>query len=151
MAGKPGATVSVRGTPELTAALERLADQLVGPKGEEALMAAGRVVADEWAARVPVGAANDPHPGAYRRAMQQPDAVRVSHGTEARKPAISVAPAEVPDLPYEQQPHAYAGVLEYGDGNQGPQPSARSAWEAAQGRAAQALSDSLGKVAKAAR
>lgn len=142
-----GATAQVSGLDQLAAALKLLEKELSGPKADEALNAAGRIIADEWAQRAPEGTGPaDPHPGAYRRSLEAAGSVRVTR--EGDVPTVSIAPTQLSDLPYEQQPHAYAGVLEYGDADQGPQPTARPAFDAAAPRAVQALGEKLKPVAE---
>jgi hypothetical protein len=143
----PAMSAQVSGLDQLGAALQQLEKELSGPHADEALEAAGRVIADEWARRAPEGEPpHDVHPGAYRRSLEAPGAVRVTR--EGDVPGVSVAPTELDDLPFDQQPHAYAGVLEYGDADQGPRPTARPAFDAAAPRAVQALTAKLKPVAE---
>lgn len=142
-------SMTVTGTDQLAAALKELEKQLTGPKAHEALEAGGRLIADEWARRVPEGEApRDPHPGAYRRALESEQAVQVG-GTEGGTLSVTIGPANLDDLPFDEQPHAYAGVLEYGDADQSPQPSARPAIDSAAPKAVQVIKDKLEPVAEA--
>jgi HK97 gp10 family phage protein len=144
-------SVTIEGVPDMQAALERVARELEGPAAEAAMMKAGRVIADQWAAGVPVGEQPaDPHPGAYRRAMQSADAVQVQPA-DGGQIGLTVGPAFLEDLPPDEQPRAYAGVLEYGNAARSPQPSARAAWEIASPKAVAILSDELGRAAEQVR
>lgn len=135
-------TVSVSGGPQLAAELDRVAKQ-VAERQAAILADAGRKVADEWAARVPIGEApHDPHPGAYRRAMESPEAVYVDT-SDPQLPAAYVRPADLGDLPNNQQPRAYAGRLEYGGANRSPEPAARPAVDSARPVVVQTISTGL--------
>jgi len=139
----------VRGGPELVAALHRVSKKLAsGPATIEVLKAGGRKVADEWARRVPIGEApHDPHPGAYRRAMESPDSVYV----DASDPAgtrVYVRPANLTDLDIRDQPRWYAGRLEFGDASRSPEPSARAAAESSKAEVIQIVSAGISRVVK---
>ncbi len=95
---------TLKGGPELAAALSRLDDAVRVKASKEALHAAGGVLAQEWQARVPVLDANYQHSleGAQRAAKTKAGA------------SGSVAPRKVPGLPDGAQPSPYAARLEFG-------------------------------------
>lgn len=129
------------GGPELNAKLLALDAKIKKTVAAEALKAGGRVIADEWSARVPIGKApDDPHPGAYRAALEQEDAVRAK-GTKMGALG-SVSPGVVAGIDEGDQPRVYAAKLEFADG----EPSARPAFDASRDRAGQAIEDTLRKA-----
>jgi hypothetical protein len=131
---------AVEGGPELAKALEALDAKIKRDYAKDALKAGGMVIRDEWAARVPVGVAPaDPHPGAYRQAMEQDDAVKVG-GTKAGASG-TVRPGLVSGLADNEQPRVYAAVLEFKEG----EPSARPAFDASRDAAADAVGESLSR------
>lgn len=150
-AGGTSFRATVEGGPQLAAALRELEDKVRAKASKEALAAGGRVYADEWADRVPVGEPpDDPHPGAYRRAMEDPKAVKTSK--TKRGASASVAPALLGELPDDDQPRVYAARLEWGDADRVPQPSARAAFDAVSAQAVDAIADELRKaIAQVAR
>lgn len=140
--------------PYLQKQFEKLDELLRGQLAVDSVMAMGREIADEWAVRVPVEDAN------YRREMQGADVVRagpVKHKDPEGLRVItgasgSVGPRLRPGLEdpvlgngetkKSAQPALYAAALEFGQTTTGisgafmaPQPSARPAFDAAQGRA----------------
>jgi hypothetical protein len=128
----------LEGGPELAAKLNALDAKVKKQLAHDALMAGGGVIAAEWARRVPIGERpKDPHPGAYRQAMEQPDAVMVTKSGSSG----SVRPGYVNGIDDGDQPRVYAARLEYADG----EPSARPAFDAAR----QAASDAIEQVLKA--
>lgn len=135
----------LEGGPELAAALNALDAKLKKTFAKEALMAGGRVIADEWARRVPVGQPpHDPHPGAYRRAMQATDAVKAT-GTK-NGASGSVRPGHVDGIDDGDQPAVYAAKLEFVTS----EPSARPAFDASRAAAADAIGQSLAKSIESA-
>jgi HK97 gp10 family phage protein len=137
----------IEGGPELAAKLNALDAKIRKQVAKDALMSGGRVIADKWADMVPIGSPpHDPHPGAYQRAMRDEAAVKTR--ASANGASGSVRPAALSDLPDDQQPRAYAGVLEFGDADQEAQPSARPAFEAALPAALAAVSKSLAEALK---
>lgn len=145
--------------PYLAEQFAKLDQAVAGDAAIESVKAMGREIADEWANRVPVLDAN------YRRAMQMPDVVRAGQVRSRKDPeglqvirgaSGSVGPRYRPGVPdpvtsgkgetkREAQPALYAAALEFGQAVSGasggfsrPQPSARPAFDAAQGRAIEA-------------
>ncbi len=128
----------VEGGPELSAALMALDKKIRNTYAKVALTEGGKVIRDEWGRRVPVGTPPaDPHPGAYQRAMQQDDAVKV--GATAKGASGTVRPGYVDGLAENEQPRVYAAVLEFKDG----EPSARPAFDSSRDQAAEAVGKSL--------
>lgn len=132
----------IEGGPELARKLSALDARVRKQASKDALQAAGYEIAVEWASRVPIGEPpEDEHPGAYQRAMLEEDAVRVR--STANGASGVVAPALLYDLPVDQQPWIYAAVLEYGDDERAPNPSARAAFDAALVPALRLIGDEL--------
>lgn len=144
-AGGTSFRAAVVGGPQLAARLRELEDAVRVKAAKEAMGVGGRVIADEWGSRVPVGEApEDPHPGAYQRAMEDVKAVKTSktkRGASAR-----VGPALLAELPDDEQPRVYAARLEWGDDDRVPQPSARAAFDAVSGEATDAIAEVLRKA-----
>jgi hypothetical protein len=135
-------TAIIEGGPELARRLAALDLKIKKQASKEAVQAAGYEIATEWASRVPIGEPpEDEHPGAYQRAMLDDDAVRVRATANGASGVVS--PALLYDLPVKQQPWIYAAVLEFGDAEREPRPSARAAFEAALNPALQVLGDVL--------
>lgn len=121
----------LEGGPELAKALSDIDAKVKKQYGKDALMAGGKVIADDWAGRVPVLDGN------YQQALQMPDTVKAT-GT-SKGASGSVRPVFVPGVPDDEQPIAYAARLEFADG----EPSARPAFDASRDRAADAVGQSL--------
>ncbi len=128
----------LEGGPELAAKLNALDAKVKKTAAKAALQAGGRIIADEWSRRVPVGQRpKDPHPGAYRRSLEQDDAVKVT-GTK-NGASGSVRPGKVDGIDDGDQPRVYAAKLEFMDG----EPSARPAFDTARTKASDAIGASL--------
>ncbi len=128
----------LEGGPQLMAKLNALDAKIKKEVAAAALSAGGRIIADEWAAQVPVGhQPQDPHPGAYRRALEQDDAVYVKGGKNGA--SGNVRPGYVDGIDDGDQPRVYAAKLEFADG----EPSARPAFDAARDRASEAVGKML--------
>ena len=126
------------GGPELRAKLVALDEKIRKKVAADALRAGGRIIADEWSRRVPVGQPpEDPHPGAYRRSLEQEDAVKVG-GTKTGALG-SVRPGRVDGIDDGDQPRVYAARLEFVTSV----PSARPAFDSSKGAAVEAISDEL--------
>jgi len=135
----------IEGGPELAAKLAAMDKKLRNVVAKDAVSAMGRVIADQWANAVPIGKPpDDPHPGAYQRAMREPTAVTVRASTNGANG--TVRPATLADLADDQQPRLYAARLEFGDADREAEPSARPAFEAAQQPALKTISDMLAKA-----
>lgn len=130
----------VEGGPELIAKLGELEEKVRKQYGKDALAKGGRVIADAWSEHAPIGQSpEDPHPGAYRKSLQQEDAVK-SVGTKTG--AIgSVKPGFVDGIASDDQPGVYAAKLEFTS-----DPSARPAFDASRDNATQAIADYLREV-----
>jgi hypothetical protein len=128
----------LEGGPELAKALQSLDAKIKKTYVKVALTAGGRVIADEWSARAPIGVPpEDEHPGAYRDSLLQADAVKAT-GT-ATGGIGSVRPGLVSGIDDNDQPRVYAPVLEFRDG----EPAARPAFDSARDRAVEAIGQSL--------
>lgn len=145
--GGVSVSASIRGGAELIRKLEQLDRGLRDEMLVQATAAAAEVIADEWRARVPVLDAD------YRSSIT----VVASPG---KKGATALVFTEtVAGLEDSQQPRNYAPRLEFGSSRasrrqfkrgilsegrvRGAQPSLRPAFDAAQGRAVDAMSDEL--------
>jgi hypothetical protein len=137
--GGPAATrfnAYIEGGPQLAAKLTEMEKTVRLQICKDATTAALQRMGQEWAARVPVGSPpHDPHPGAYRRAMESPT---LKAGGTKTGASGTVRPGVLSDLAENQQPRLYAPKLEYRDG----EPSARPAFDAVKDE----LPDVMGKV-----
>jgi len=124
-------TAALIGGPELAAKLKALDAKVAKEYGKAALKEGGLVIAEEWAARVPVLDGN------YRASLQQEDTVKTT-GTKTGALG-SVRPTIVGGIPLEEQPILYAAKLEFQS-----EPSARPAFDASRDEAAQVVGDILG-------
>jgi HK97 gp10 family phage protein len=141
--------VSIEGGPELARKLQAIEKSMSATAAREALLAGGRVIADAWAARVPVEDEN------YRHEMQQEDVVRASanFGSGASGARGTVGPRRRPGLENpvlhpgetkrEAQPANYAARLEFGDHDRKAEPSARPAFDASSDAAVEAVGNTL--------
>lgn len=122
-------TVTVKGVPQLIVALERLQKQAQAD-GRKGIHEALDEVRREWARRVPY------HDGHYRRAMEQPKAVKTKLTDKGAVGYVNVP--YIAGIPgrnkARQQPLLYAHRLEYGDSEIPAQPSARPALDAVRPR-----------------
>ncbi len=134
---------TLEGGPELAAKLNAMDIKIRKTVAAQALLAAGHVIAAEWASRAPVGTEpHDPHPGAYRQSLEQEDTVRAKG---SKWGALgSVSPGLVSGIDEGDQPRVYAAKLEFADG----EPSARPAFDASRQAATEALQAELVKVLK---
>jgi HK97 gp10 family phage protein len=140
----------LRGGPELMRRLQRLSDEVSERVAAQALLAGADVIADEWRARVPV---KDGH---YRNSI-------TAASSPGKKGATGIVyPGDIPGLPDNEQPRRYAARLEWGSLRttkkmlkrglivpgraRRAQPSARPAFDAAKGRATDAIADELRDV-----
>jgi hypothetical protein len=132
---------AILGGPELAAKLAALDKRIRNDYAKAALMEGGKVIAQEWSRRAPVGQSpEDEHPGAYRDSLLQEDAVKVR--ASANGATGSVSPGTVSGIPLDDQPRVYAAKLEFVDA----EPAARPAFEAAKGQAAEVIGASLKKA-----
>jgi HK97 gp10 family phage protein len=150
--GAPGVTTKayLRGGPELMRRLQRLSDEVSERVAAQALLAGADVIADEWRALVPK----------FERHYEHSITAASSPG---RKGATGIVyPADIPGLPDNEQPRRYAARLEWGSLRttkkmlkrglivpgraRRQQPSARPAFDAAKGRATDAIADELRDV-----
>lgn len=128
----------IEGGPALMAKLNALDLKIKKQVAGDALRAGGEVIRDAWAAAAPVGEAPaDPHPGAYRRSLEQPDAVFVKPNKNGA--SGNVRPGYVAGIAEDDQPRVYAAKLEFRDG----EPSARPAFDSSRAAALVALQRAL--------
>lgn len=121
----------LEGGPELAAKLAALDKKVRNEFAKNALREGGLVIAEEWAAQVPV------LDGHYRRSLQQDDTVKVAATKNGA--SGSVRPTIVAGIPLNEQPILYAAKLEFTS-----EPSARPAFDASRDHAAQVTGDILG-------
>jgi len=130
----------IQGGPELVTALKRVKGRMeTGPEAMEALSAGGRVIADAWAARVPVLDGN------YQAAMRSPDAVVVRDSKTGAR--ATVKPARLAGLPRNDQPRKYGHRLEFGLLGITAQPSCRPAVDSSKAQVAAVMAEHLADIA----
>jgi HK97 gp10 family phage protein len=135
----------LEGGPELKAALAKLERGLADELLATATLEGAEIIAAEWKARAPVGSPPEKVPGAYR------DSINAKSKPGKKGATAIIAVGRYPGLPAGQQPRRYAPKLEFGSSGrtrmrtgsgasaQPAQPSARPAFDAAQGRAIDAV------------
>ena len=112
-------SVSLIGGPELMRKLRQLDDTMRVKVAKEAVAAMGAPIEEEWVGRLPLG----PEP------IHMRDAVKTRTSKTKAGASGSVGVRKVRGVPDNQQPPAYARVLEYGSRSRPARPAARPAFD----------------------